>query len=207
MYLRNVKQILRAGNFDERKYGFGGLMDLLRACQREGSSASSAIAAAACGCSRARRSRGPARRRLSRLPDHDGAELGTETQLEEIEAVEVLVSPEPLDEPDIIEVQPVAVVDTTAELLGRAKARPRRARASSSVVATAAAATRTARPGPRKAAPEIGGGRRPPWSEEERGGLALLEELHPLSHERGLRSLGLERRRRRGCARADVFGA
>ena len=36
MYLRNVKQILRAGGFDERAYGFSGLMDLLRACQREG---------------------------------------------------------------------------------------------------------------------------------------------------------------------------
>ncbi len=37
MYLRNVKQILRAaeGGFDERRYGFGGLMDLLRACQKE----------------------------------------------------------------------------------------------------------------------------------------------------------------------------
>ena len=38
MYLRNVKQILRAadGSFDERRYGFGGLIDLLRACQRDG---------------------------------------------------------------------------------------------------------------------------------------------------------------------------
>ena len=38
MYLRNVKQILRAadGGFDERRYGFGGLMDLLKACQRDG---------------------------------------------------------------------------------------------------------------------------------------------------------------------------
>ena len=36
MYLRNVKQILRAGDFDERRYGFGGLIDLLRACMREG---------------------------------------------------------------------------------------------------------------------------------------------------------------------------
>src|SRR5439155_16949414 len=38
MYLRNVKQILRAADasFDERRYGFGGLMDLLRACQKEG---------------------------------------------------------------------------------------------------------------------------------------------------------------------------
>src|SRR6185295_17602462 len=38
MYLRNVKQILRQaeGGFDERRYGFVGLMDLLKACQREG---------------------------------------------------------------------------------------------------------------------------------------------------------------------------
>ncbi len=38
IYLRNVKQLLRAadGGFDERRYGFPGLIDLLRACQREG---------------------------------------------------------------------------------------------------------------------------------------------------------------------------
>ncbi|MBI3491013.1 MAG: NYN domain-containing protein [Acidobacteria bacterium] len=38
MYLRNVKQILRQapGGFDERRYGFGGLMDLLKACGKEG---------------------------------------------------------------------------------------------------------------------------------------------------------------------------
>ena len=62
MYLRNVKQILRAGNFDERRYGFGGLMDLLKACQREGLSASNATAAAACASSRARTWRAPRRR-------------------------------------------------------------------------------------------------------------------------------------------------
>src|SRR5205085_3394184 len=38
MYLRNVKQILRQaeGGFDERRFGFGGLMDLLRGLQRDG---------------------------------------------------------------------------------------------------------------------------------------------------------------------------
>jgi uncharacterized LabA/DUF88 family protein len=38
MYLRNFKQLLRAaeGGFDERRYGFKGLIDLLRASQREG---------------------------------------------------------------------------------------------------------------------------------------------------------------------------
>jgi hypothetical protein len=38
MYVRNVKQLLRAteSNFDERRYGFGGILDLLRASQRDG---------------------------------------------------------------------------------------------------------------------------------------------------------------------------
>jgi len=38
MYLRNVKQVLRAVDptFDERRYGFTNLVDLLRAAQREG---------------------------------------------------------------------------------------------------------------------------------------------------------------------------
>jgi uncharacterized LabA/DUF88 family protein len=38
MYVRNVRQALRAADasFDERRFGFGGLMDLLRACQRDG---------------------------------------------------------------------------------------------------------------------------------------------------------------------------
>jgi uncharacterized LabA/DUF88 family protein len=38
MYLRNVKQLLRAADngFDERRYGFTGLVEMVRACQREG---------------------------------------------------------------------------------------------------------------------------------------------------------------------------
>ena len=38
MYLRNMKQLLRVADegFDERRYGFGGLVDLARACQRDG---------------------------------------------------------------------------------------------------------------------------------------------------------------------------
>jgi uncharacterized LabA/DUF88 family protein len=38
MYLRNVKQILRqaSASFDERAYGFGNLVDLLRAAHKEG---------------------------------------------------------------------------------------------------------------------------------------------------------------------------
>ena len=38
MYVRQAKQFMRAvdATFDERKFGFGNLQDLLRACQREG---------------------------------------------------------------------------------------------------------------------------------------------------------------------------
>lgn len=38
MYMRNVKQIVRGAEpgFDEHKYGFGNIVDLLRACQRDG---------------------------------------------------------------------------------------------------------------------------------------------------------------------------
>ena len=36
--MRQIRQVLRAKDpdFDERKYGFGGIMDALRYCQREG---------------------------------------------------------------------------------------------------------------------------------------------------------------------------
>jgi uncharacterized LabA/DUF88 family protein len=38
MYVRNIKQYARSvdARFDERRYGFAGILDLLRACQREG---------------------------------------------------------------------------------------------------------------------------------------------------------------------------
>jgi hypothetical protein len=38
MYIRQAKQFLRNvdASFDERRYGFGSLVDLMRACQREG---------------------------------------------------------------------------------------------------------------------------------------------------------------------------
>jgi hypothetical protein len=160
MYLRNAKQILRAASFDERKYGFGGLIDLLRACQRE-------------GFVRLERDRRGGLRLFQgaalvwsgaaqqpQMAGQDVGEPGDEMVMQEIETVEVVVAPEPADEPDVIEVQPVAVVDTTAELLGRAKARPRRARTTSGT-AVAAAAARASRTGQRKtAAKKPSGGRR-----------------------------------------------
>lgn len=131
MYLRNVKQILRTGNLDERKYGFGGLMDLLKACQRDGF----------VRIERDRRGglrvfQGPNMVRPAQAqpaerqevngnvggPDRTEAELADDVPMTGVEVTDET-------EPDIIEIEPVSVVDTTAELLGRAKPRAPRVRA------------------------------------------------------------------------------
>jgi uncharacterized protein (TIGR00288 family) len=118
MYLRNVKQILRAAGFDERRYGFGGLLDLLKACQRE-------------GLVRVERDRrgglrvfqGPTMpRTVVSAPPPSVA-----MPLSEPEPVGVQVDVEPM-EGEPIEPETVTVVDTTAELLGRAKPKRPRAR-------------------------------------------------------------------------------
>jgi uncharacterized LabA/DUF88 family protein len=122
MYLRNVKQILRqaAGGFDERRYGFGGLMDLLKACQKE----------ALVRIERDRRGglrvfQGavlqqllPATTAAPRLPQPEPSEL-YEAQPFVVQAHDLPPHTDLVD----VEDQPIGVipVDTTAELLGRAK--------------------------------------------------------------------------------------
>jgi hypothetical protein len=117
MYIRNVKQIIRAadGSFDERRYGFGGLMDLLRAVQKE-------------GFIRMERDRrgglrvfpGQSLQRASApsLPQRDVAD---ETHDEQ-----PLIPVEPDVDAGDLDAQPA--IDPTAELLGRAGAKPRRTR-------------------------------------------------------------------------------
>ncbi|MCU1383257.1 MAG: hypothetical protein JWL71_1954 [Acidobacteria bacterium] len=139
MYLRNVKQILRQseGGFDERRYGFGGLMDLLKACQRENFVRverdrrgglrvfqGSVLQAAA-----------PAPQ-VSR-PNLPQPDVDEEFENQPIEAPR----PEPTDsgnraDSDQEDAQPV-LIDTTAELLGRAKPRKPRARAARPSLAAA----------------------------------------------------------------------
>jgi len=122
MYIRNVKQIIRAadGSFDERRYGFGGLMDLLRAVQKD-------------GFIRMERDRrgglrvfpGQSLQRTSApsLPQSDVArEMQDEQPL-------IPVEPEAAEAGDI-DAQPA--IDPTAELLGRAGAKPRRTRTKAS---------------------------------------------------------------------------
>ena len=142
MYVRNVKQIIRAAdaNFDERRYGFGGLMDLLRACQRE-------------NLLRMERDRrgglrvfpGAALQRGPSSPALPQADVAQDEQMidtaQVVEETPMLVDAEPVD----LDAQPV---DTTAELLGRAKARRPRVRAT----APAAAPKRKKAAAPRRGA-------------------------------------------------------
>jgi uncharacterized LabA/DUF88 family protein len=126
MYLRNVKQILRQaeGGFDERKYGFGGLMDLLRALQKE-------------GVVRIERDR----RGGLRVFQGQHSQRGAAPQLPQpdVEGELVEASPvgaQPSDATSAVDAseaeqpdgEPV-VIDTTAELLGRAKPKKPRAAA------------------------------------------------------------------------------
>jgi len=141
MYLRNVKQILRQaeGGYDERRYGFGGLMDLLKALQRDN----------VVRIERDRRGglrvfQGSALQRhvhsvpMEGLPKTDPA---LEAEMAEAGLVADIIPAPLFEQPhEEVEVDPLMdgpmPVDTTAELLGRAKARKPRA----------AGATRVARP-------------------------------------------------------------
>ena len=131
MYLRNVKQILRQteGGFDERRYGFGGLMDLLKACQREGLVRverdrrgglrvfqGSALQGAA--------PQAPVSR--PNLPQPDVEEY--ENQPIEAPQPEASAAAHSDAEVESGNSEPIPI-DTTAELLGRAKPRKPRARA------------------------------------------------------------------------------
>ena len=125
MYVRNVKQILRAAdsNFDERRFGFGGLMDLLRACQRE-------------GLIRMERDRRGGLRVFpgAALP-RGSSPVVTQADLPQDEQIIDTAPGEPTYETPLIPVEAEPIidvepqpVDTTAELLGRAKARRPRAK-------------------------------------------------------------------------------
>jgi uncharacterized LabA/DUF88 family protein len=161
MYVRNVKQLLRAyrgngnagadgdaapggssmpGGFDERQYGFGGLMDLLRACQKE-------------GLLRVERDRRGGLRVFpgQALQRADQPEVQTPREPAELQAVTTRPAGHMETETEHEE-QPRIPVDTTAELLGRANAKPRRPRQPSRAAASAPRGTRKATAAARKPA-------------------------------------------------------
>jgi uncharacterized LabA/DUF88 family protein len=162
MYVRNVKQLLRAyrgegsvpgngdgapgatGGFDERQYGFGGLMDLMRACQKE-------------GLLRVERDRrgglrvfpGQALPRTEQQP-----QVQTPREPAELHAITAETAEQEQTETDT-DAEPDGnriPVDTTAELLGRANAKPKRPRRPSPIGSPAPRATRKAAAPARKPA-------------------------------------------------------
>jgi hypothetical protein len=144
MYLRNFKQLLRAAEsgFEERRYGFMGLIDLLRGCQREG----------LVRLERDRRGgvrvfKGPALQQSGLSPAITPSQETVEAKpldRQPPEAVDRLELEEQAEE-DPIHAEPTPI-DATAELLDRAKPRRPRTR----VAAAAPVAPRV----PRKAAPK-----------------------------------------------------
>ena len=127
MYVRNVKQIVRAADqsFDERRYGFGGLMDLLRACQRD-------------GVLRMERDRrgglrifpGAQLNRPTATSAEPQADVAQDEQIIDTAPGEPTYETPliPVEAEPIIDMEPQPV-DTTAELLGRAKPRRPKAKA------------------------------------------------------------------------------
>ena len=119
MYLRNVKQILRQseGGFDERRYGFNGLMDLLKACQKENIVR---IERDRRGGLRVFQGLALQKAPLSQQP-LEVVEVPGIIDVEPIETQpgEVVSTSEP-QETEQPEAEPIPI-DTTAELLGRAK--------------------------------------------------------------------------------------
>jgi uncharacterized LabA/DUF88 family protein len=152
MYIRNVKQLLRVADssFDERRFAFGGLMDLLRACQRDG----------LIRMERDRRGglrvfpgaalqQGSASRPVPApvLPQPDVAfdePAGTSDEPAPVEAVATA------DVLDLDADQGPQPIDTTAELLGRAKTRRPRASRAASPAATRKSTRTAAAAGTRK---------------------------------------------------------
>jgi hypothetical protein len=165
IYLRNVKQLLRAadGGFDERRYGFPGLIELLRACQREG----------LVRLERDRRGgllvfKGPVLQQTettrSAVPQQDPGEAESDDVVESVDAgvreqLEELNQGEPgnrlepqaeaVDDDKASEIGPIPV-DTTAEPLGSAK--PRRPRAPTAAATPAAARSKRKTTAPKKPA-------------------------------------------------------
>jgi uncharacterized LabA/DUF88 family protein len=157
MYVRNVKQIFRAaGGFDERRFGFGGLIDLLRACQREGfirlerdrrgglrvfQGAALAKGSAQPPASSTRVEMGDEEARAiaqgipSAMEALESRGNVADTTFRADGAYEATGAGTDDTDADMNEVQPAAVVDTTAELLGRAKPRGTRTRTATSAPA------------------------------------------------------------------------
>jgi hypothetical protein len=175
MYLRNVKQLLRAadGTFDERRYGFTGLVELVRGCQKE-------------GLVRLERDRrgglrvfpGPSLQRglvsrqetqetsdiqmdarahaqahmpePTRRPGHE-SDRGFQPNPSDAASAHPVEAPESIDA-DAIDTEPMPTVDPTAELLGTSSRRRRPARTTALTAARGGHAAPAKKPAAKKPA-------------------------------------------------------
>ncbi|MBM4261559.1 MAG: NYN domain-containing protein [Deltaproteobacteria bacterium] len=143
MYLRNVKQLLRAaeGGFDERRYGFQGLIDLLRACQREGllrlerdrRGGLRVLKGPLLQQTTANRSAVPPQAPREAVSDEGMESMDAAARDQLLEEVDQIEPGNRLDpQPEAIDDEDAAIgpipIDTTAERLGRAEPRRPRAR-------------------------------------------------------------------------------
>ena len=142
MYLRNFKQILRAADsgFDERRYGFGGIMDLMRACQRE-----SLIRLERDRRGGLRVFQGGSIQRTPTTASAPAIEPGNAMPRDESTGMPFESQPESFDG-DAVDLEPMPTVDPTAELLGRAKPRRPRAKAGAQPASAATPAARARKP-------------------------------------------------------------
>jgi uncharacterized LabA/DUF88 family protein len=163
MYLRNVKQILRnaEGGFDDRRYGFGGLMDLLKACQRAGVVRIERDRRGGLRVFQGSALQGATPRPMHGvLPQPDVEDTMDAAPGDADEQTAFIVrSPAAADvvEEEVVDSQPT--IDPTAELLGRAapKSRARTARSAATTARAPRAAkakTTTRRPRAKKTATE-----------------------------------------------------
>ena len=167
MYLRNVKQLLRAadGGFDERRYGFGGLVDLVRACQKDGLMRlerdrrgglrvfpGTALPRVGYPRDVAAEGGGP----TNEHAEHQQRQADSAFLVERVD-VERGNMREPGDaiesvEAEVVDTEPMPTIDPTAELLGTSTRRKRPARAAPGTAGRGARATAPKRPVSRKAA-------------------------------------------------------
>jgi uncharacterized LabA/DUF88 family protein len=160
MYLRNVKQILRSaeGGFDDRRYGFGGLMDLLKACQRAGLVRIERDRRGGLRVFQGGQLQGAAHMRPTHAvlpqPDvedtMDGAPSDAESQTAFIAPLPPVVA-DVVEEEEVLDM-PQPTVDPTAEMLGRAaaKGRARTPRAAAGTATRAPRGAKAAKPAARR---------------------------------------------------------
>ena len=170
MYLRNVKQILRQaeGGFDERRYAFGGLMDLLKALQREGFVRIERDRRGGLRVFQGQALQRTASETLGNVLPQRQAVAGTdgETDIDPMDERQPshLLEQAPQVDVDRLEDGPMPI-DTTAELLGRAKHRKPRVRALVPAAAAAPKRAAAAKPAAKKAAAPKRASRKKPAAE------------------------------------------